>query len=220
MKKIIHFTKKYDSLESILKSSSFKIFYCKEDFSVRGILKSRAAHPMVCFSHFESDENIPIKSSYGSYGIEFSEEWAISKKIIPVIYIEENNQLSKALENLLIARRNEKLNKKLAMSIMLIKCYTKNLIGKNSNQNNEKYSFKNENEWRFVPTKKEIGGNFISLNRKNYIENKEKYNNLVSKYSLNFKLLEIRKIYVSNDEEKKNIHKNFKIKLEDIIVNK
>ena len=27
-------------------------------------------------------------------------------------------------------------------------------------------------------------------------------------------------IYVSNDEEKKNIHKNFKIKLEDIIVNK
>lgn len=218
MNKIIHFTEKFDSLISMLTNNSFKICYCLEDFSVNGSFKSRAAHPMVCFSFFKSNEK--TESSYGNYGIGFSENWAIQKKIFPVIYIEQNNQLSNALNNLLIARRSEKLNTKLSTSILLIKCYTKNLIGKNKNQGVDNFNFKNENEWRFVPTKNEIGNNLISINRKPYENKKTHYNKLISNYFLKFKKTEVQVVYVENDEEKFIIHKKFKIELNKISINK
>jgi hypothetical protein len=219
MNKIIHFTKKFDYLLSILESKSFKFFYCKEDFRVNNQLKSRAAHPMVCFCHFKNDSIAPYKNTYGNYGIEFTEDWAIKKKISPVIYLEQNSHLAKALNTLLKARRNKTLYGELSMSIIIIKSFTKNLIDSNSKLKIDNFNFMNENEWRYVPTKKEIKGNLISINRKNYLNKKDSYNDLISQFSLCFKEIEIQKIYVENQEEKNIIYEKFKIDLNRIIIN-
>jgi Putative abortive phage resistance protein AbiGi, antitoxin len=219
MNKIIHFTREFDYISGILESKSLKFFYCKEDFRVNDQLKSRAAHPMVCFCHFNSNSKPPFNNSYGNYGIEFSEKWAIKKKVSPVVYIEQKSQLSTALDTLLKARRDKKLYGDLSLSIILIKCYTKNLIGYNSKLKVKNFNFKDENEWRYVPLKKEIEGNFISINRKDYVNKKDYHNDLISKYSLKFNDIDIQKIYVENDNEKFIIHQKFNIALSKIEIN-
>lgn len=219
MNRVIHFTKKFESILRIVDSKSLKFFYCKEDFRVKGQLKSRAAHPMVCFCHFNNTSKPPFNNSYGNYGIEFSEKWAIKKKVSPVVYIEQKSQLSTALNTLLKARRDKKLYGDLSLSIILIKCYTKNLIGYNSKLKVKNFNFKDENEWRYVPLKKEIEGNFISINRKDYVNKIDYYNDLISKYSLKFKEIDIQKIYVENQEEKNIIYEKFNIDLNRIIIN-
>ena len=81
------------------------------------------------------------------------------------------------------------------------------------------FNFKDENEWRYVPLKKEIEGNFISINRKDYVNKIDYYNDLISKYSLKFNDIDIQKIYVENDNEKFIIHQKFNIALSKIEIN-
>jgi len=67
---IIHFTKKFEFLNSILHSKSFRLKYCCEYIGdEKGKIVSNAAHPMVSFSEFNDNDlkNKPI--TYGRYGI-------------------------------------------------------------------------------------------------------------------------------------------------------
>lgn len=88
---IIHFTRKFETLHSILSSCSFRLSYCAEYFGDKsGKVISRAAHPMVSFSDY-SDEELSMKHiTYGGYGIALNKKWAVENRLSPVNYVEKN----------------------------------------------------------------------------------------------------------------------------------
>ena len=203
-KLIIHATRKLEVLISILQSESLRLSYSKEDFCIGEKKISSAAHPMVCFCESSSRDLPTTKITYGRYGIAFSTDWALTKRISPVLYVDGNSLAAKGLESLLRARQNKessKLPKHLRLPIMEIKCFTKNVRGYNSYLKQNDFDFKSENEWRYVPRKSDIDGNLISQNKSTYLKNPNRYNKKVEPYPLRFKMLDIKSVYVSNSSE-------------------
>ncbi|SKA94219.1 Putative abortive phage resistance protein AbiGi, antitoxin [Thiothrix eikelboomii] len=209
---LIHFTKELSNIISILESSSFMLGYCSEYFGEKNQIVSSAAHPMVCFSEFTDSELSSKTITYGKYAIAMKKTWAITNELSPVLYIERNSQAAVGLASLLKARQKhgkDAIPKNLRLPIMQIKCFTKHETGYNSYFDHDNFCFKDENEWRYIPTKEKIGGGYISLNRKTFINNKEKYNNRLKPYPLRFEYSDIEFIYVKTDEEIKMIIEKF-----------
>jgi hypothetical protein len=211
---IIHATKTIEALRSILDSSSLKLAYSEEDFCIGTKKISSAAHPMVCFCRYDFKELDTKTIPYGEYGVAFSIDWALKKRISPVLYMDGNSLAAKGLATLLRARQN-KLNEKLPdylyLPIMEIKCFTKNVRGYNSHLKKKDFDFVNENEWRYVPRKSDIGGKLISQNQSTYKKNKEKYNKKLLSYPLKFNKQDIELIFVAKETEAQKISSEFSI---------
>ncbi|MBD2801632.1 hypothetical protein ID854_14550 [Xenorhabdus sp. M] len=209
---IIHFTDKFNNLKSIISSKSFLLNYCGEYFGdKKGNVVSRAAHPMVSFSDY-SDNDLPSKTiTYGSYGIALHKDWAKFNGLSPVNYIEKNSPAALGLIALLRSRQVGTLPKHLRLPVIQLKCFTKHVYGYNSYFNDKDFDFKSENEWRFVPTKKQIGGNRISVNLSIYSKKKTKYNEKIKLYSLKFSLGDIKYIYVKNELERQQLISDFSL---------
>ena len=208
---IVHNTKFFENLKSIIKSKSLKISFCCEDFYFNKSAISKAAHPMICFSEYNPLTINNEIITYGKYGIGFSKSWARERKISPVLYVSENSTAAKGMKELLVARRikllDKKLDPKLRLAIMEIKCFIKNERGYNSKTNNPEFDFKSENEWRFVPQKKEIKNYLISQNQSTYLSDKKKHNQKLEKFPLKFELTDLKVVYVSNVKERNEIIK-------------
>jgi len=203
-KLIIHFTSKFDSIKSIVESQTLRLSYSEEDFFMGNLRVSSAAHPMVCFSEYDSHELTRKKITYGQYGIGFTDLWALKNRISPVIYINQNSMAAMGLGRLLRARRNkvsQKMPKELRMPIIQLKCFTKNERGYNSYLKKHDFNFKDENEWRFVPEKADIGDGLISQDKSRYKMRKDYYNERLIPYPLKFKLSDVEVVYVSNAKE-------------------
>lgn len=211
---IIHFTKSIDIIESILSSKSFKLTYCTEYFGDYKKIISNAAHPMVSFSEYTEDELPQNQITYGNYGIALSKEWAKKNNLNPVLYIEKNTMVAQGLKALLQARQNGEpdLPDELRLPIMQIKCFTKHVTGYNSYLNQDGFCFKNEKEWRYVPTKKDINNNNISIDRSKFLANKQYYNDKLNNFCLKFEINDIEKIFVKNESEVNKITCGFQIK--------
>jgi hypothetical protein len=196
---IIHVTGSIKALKSILESSCLRLSYSKEDFCIGDRKVSRAAHPMVCFCQYNINELDSKTITYGKYGVAFSMEWALKKGISPVLYIDGKSLAAKGLATLLRARRNkdEKLPRNVRLSIIEIKCFTKNVRGYNSKLKKNNFIFKDENEWRYVPMKSRIGGNLISQSLSKFKENPTFYNNKLLPYPLKFKASDVKAIFVA-----------------------
>ena len=108
---IIHFTSSFDTIKNIISSSSLRLSYCKEDFRMRNLKVSSAAHPMVCFSKYDIHNIDDEIITYGKYGIGLSPDWASKKKVNPVLYIDQNSRAALGLGKLLRARRNKENSK-------------------------------------------------------------------------------------------------------------
>jgi hypothetical protein len=118
------------------------------------------------------------------------------------------------------ARRNkdEHLSDELRLSIMEIKCFTKNVRGYNSKLKIDNFYFKEESEWRYVPSKSRIGGNLISQKISTYKKDPERHNKRLESYSLKFKSLDIKAIFVAKKSEIAQISNMFPIDLNKIQV--
>jgi hypothetical protein len=170
---------------------------------------------MVCFSEYSLDELKEKNITYGKYGIALTKKWATKNKLNPVLYVESTSQAAKGLGVLLKARQNKlnsvKLPSKLRLPIMQLKCFTKNVSGYNSFLEKNDFDFKSENEWRYVPYKKDIGGNLISQHMNKYLEDPAKYNKKLEKYPLRFNAEDIKMIFVSSKVEIVSVSKALKI---------
>jgi hypothetical protein len=200
---LIHATNSIEKLLAILHSSSLRLSYSKEDFCIGSKKISSAAHPMVCFCEYDKYRLHSEVITYGRYGIAFSTDWGLKKRISPVLYVDDNSLAAKGIAALLKARQNKetKIPSYLRLPIMEIKCFTKNVRGYNSFFGKNNFNFKSENEWRYVPRKNDIANSLISQNQSTYINNQDKYNKKLLPYSLKFKRADINTIYVSNASE-------------------
>lgn len=217
---IIHFTSSFKKLSNIILSNSLILSYCKEEFTIENDLTvSKAVHPMVSFSE-QNINNLKEKTiTYGKYGLSFNNNWIVKNKIQPVIYIDKNSSVAKSLGTLLSYRRRKtKKNNHslLRLPIITIKCFTKNAVGFNSHFEIPNFDFKSENEWRYVPTKPQIGGGYISETISTYESKKHIYNSKIEKHPLYFNPDDIKLIFVNSEEDKKNLIEQFKIETEKI----
>lgn len=215
---IIHFTKEFEILNSILSTKSFRLKYCCEYIGdEKGKVISNAAHPMVSFSEYQDSELETKTITYGRYAIALTKDWAKARKMSPVLYVEKSSPAAKGLVKLLKARRElDSFPKELRLPIMQMKCFTKHETGYNSWNEVENFCFKDENEWRFVPSKSQIGGRPISENYSTYQENRDRYNNLLEPYPLTFSLQDIVFIYTNDLSEKEQLISKFDLKEEQI----
>lgn len=204
MTHIIHFTNSYDNLNSILQSKSLHLHYCKEDFCLGDKKVSRAAHPIISFSEYNVSTIDKKTITYGKFGIAFSKQWIEKHRIHPVLYVEKNSLIAQSLADLLIARRKkalDQLSSNVRLSIMNIKCFTKNSRGYNSYLKIDDFDFKREKEWRYVPTKKQIEGKLISQSRKKYLAKQDYYNKQLEKYPLTFSITDIEYLFVNTQKQ-------------------
>ena len=153
---IIHFTKTKESLEGIL-TNNFKVHYCKEAIVLAN--QPLTFHvPMVSFCDIPLSEIKNHIDKYGEYGIGMTKQWAERRGLNPVLYVENNSDLSKSYRTAYFDYfgREKKvidLNKheKCVMDIVrYIKNYQNDLI--RSDGVIKDYRFSDEREWRYVPS--------------------------------------------------------------------
>jgi len=91
---LFHFTSK-NRLKGILKDN-FKLKYCLEKIN-HSEKPIKIAIPMVSFCDIKISEIIEHAKKYGYYGIGLSKEWAITKGLNPVIYLNSSSEFSNNL---------------------------------------------------------------------------------------------------------------------------
>ncbi|TLS72052.1 hypothetical protein FE246_06400 [Aliarcobacter thereius] len=206
-----HFTKELNTLISILKDSSFRLSYCSEEFRDENEkIISDAAHPMVCFSEYNEEEIASKNITYGSYCISMKKKWAISNKLNPVLYIDKNSHIAIGLKALLLRRKKTQKGSSFPrLAVMQIKCFTKHVRGYNSYLKKFDFDFKYENEWRYVPEKKDIRNNYISLDNSKYKQAKIKYNKKLESFPLKFNENDIEFVFVEKENEIRILEQSF-----------
>ena len=204
---IIHYTKKISSLRSILKEG-FKIKYCAEDLQLSPT-NARSAHPMISFCDIPLSNSQQHFGTYGYYGIGLSKSWAIRNGINPVIYVDKNSRLARAISELLIDQRSKdlKFTKEQNKNIVAIKGFAKNYEGPLSRgtTHNLHYRFYDEREWRLVPTNEQIDGKSFAIGLKRYNDNKDRYNDPLKSLRFTFDVADISYIIVKKTKDIPNI---------------
>ena len=203
---LFHFTKSLDTLQAIL-CSSFHPRYSREDISWLG-LKDVAyfAVPMVCFCDIPLSRVSDHVASYGSYGIGLSKEWAVRSGLNPLLYLSSASSLATgflpAFVASITADDKMKATSLTTRHLELLLAHTKPLrgtmvVGKTSVPKD----FYLENEWRYVPHRKDISmlftDDFLRDNAKRDARNSE----LKDEHPLRFEPGDIRYIFVKDDAD-------------------
>lgn len=201
---IIHYTDSFEKLTSIIKDG-FKIKYCTETLLTKTNNSSTSAHPMISFCDIPLSDSHRHFGLYGFYGIGLSKNWAKQMGINPVLYIEEQSNIGESIKNAFNAFKTiEGANAEdVKEMIIQTKCFTKNYCGplKRGDINTKDYKFYDEREWRFVPTRKDIGNKSRSIGLAKFKADKEKYNNDLSSFLFKFSIQDISYIIVKKTEE-------------------
>lgn len=162
---IFHFTGSIDNLESILRNDFYPQF-CFEDFfgTITSIPNIEKAIPMVCFCDIPLSQVRKHIKTYGEYAIGLSKEWAIRKRINPVLYTYPNsdfaNKIDSALFTLIEHERNielseMKISEQFISAIQYIKPY-EGRLWRSGQWTEVKIRFYDEREWRYIPQFKGI----------------------------------------------------------------
>lgn len=151
-------------LEWIIDPLRFKMIsprFCVEDIGylkIRGM--NKIAIPMRCFCDINFHRLGEHLNWYGYYGLAFSKEWGMRKKIQPINYINPESELCKDFTSAFTAAlkdKNEnqsetqlKLQNYLLHQAMYCKPYSGNFTNRRTGKKSIK-CFTDECEWRFVP---------------------------------------------------------------------
>lgn len=160
---LFHFTKKYDSIKSIM-IDKFKPFFCVEDISYMSKEDENQiiAFPMVCFCDLPIERIAIHRGTYGNYGIGLTKEWGMKNSLNLVNYSYNNSCISAAYRILVKYYKercqdlNDDLNNQFRTACNILLMTSKPYVGKMFNKADKKWSdesvrFYNEREWRYLP---------------------------------------------------------------------
>lgn len=175
---LFHFTKSRSSLENIL-IEKFKVSYCKETFKLANIPSGNLYFPMISFCDLPIGLTKDHIDKYGNFAIGMTKEWGIKNKLNPVLYLENNSNITSDINNQLdnlntildaltkLAEDGKQLTIKKNVNVKnifesikknsnshknllrFVKNYQGDLI--RGNKTYKDYKFYDEREWRFVP---------------------------------------------------------------------
>lgn len=155
------FTSHVDYLITTIRNSMISPRYCAEDLGylkINGIKKM--AFPMNCFCDINMHKLEDHLSWYGYYGLAFSKEWGMSKKIQPIQYVNPDSELRKDFASAFSAAlkadpaKQTTAQRKMKSFLLHQLMYYKPYSGIFENRNTKKRCrkcFTDECEWRFVP---------------------------------------------------------------------
>lgn len=199
---LIHLTNSMESLRGIL-NGYFKVKYCVEKIHTKSG-SINGAYPMVCFSDIPISQINNHVDSYGEYGIGMKKDWAISKGLNPVFYVEKNSDLASYVRKVLpkyLSKEPTKFDeqeKELFEMVRYMKNYQNDLIrGERIIKN---YRFYNEREWRFVPSF-EIAQQYVNIKNYNTDEKKEIANSSIKDLKLEFEPNDIKYLIVPTEND-------------------
>ena len=200
---IVHFTPDRESLFGILKDR-FRIFYCTERYIfANGFVEMKV--PIVSFCDIPMSELKDHIGKYGSYGIGLNKEWAVSKGLNPVMYIEANSKVAASLE--VILRRLteidiEKPMDEVEFATLDMYRYVKNYQGRlvrSTGEVTENYRFSDEREWRFAPLREHCQDMFLTINE--YNEFQACYDEELGELRLDFEPSDVKYIIIKDESE-------------------
>lgn len=211
---IIHFTNKKEALLGILEDN-FRISFCKEG-TYLGDKRWTFYVPMVSFCDIPMSEIKDHIGKYGSYGIGLTKEWALEKRLNPVLYVSRGSFMS---ENYRVAtkhflsnisnNRNIKATNEAdengGMALLDIFRYMKNYEGKLERKSEEidNYRFSDEREWRYVPEFSKYKD--MMVQKKEFDGNTDHYSSVYKDHRLEFEPDDIKYIIINDDSEIKEI---------------
>ena len=162
----------YNAIYSILTSGYFRPSYCLEEFSVFPDNHIKMAHAVVCFADLLSDEIQKHMNTFHSDSyIRMTKEWAIKKRLAPVIYYPNNSYISVLLKSIIefaMERSGGTTNKTVkftnATNLLMgfLKQYKGKYWDKKKNTFSEEVLFYTEREWRYLPLPKNKEAYYIS----------------------------------------------------------
>ncbi len=209
---LFHFTKKLDSIISIL-TNEFYVSYSLEDWEPFVGEEFHVYIPMVSFCDIPLSQIHNHANTYGDYAIGLSKEWGIKQGINPVVYMTNSATLSKPFERVfteiekaIIAvghamdkndNRKERaaivtLNRRMKNALLLQ--YVKPYIGKHPNKN-KIVKYYDEREWRFIPT------DIVEFIMGSLMEMKDKYQEKAKNIKISFEPEDIKYIIVKNEKQ-------------------
>lgn len=166
---LFHFTNK-ENLLGILKHE-FHPRFSLEQYQFGDSETFKVGIPMVCFCDIPLSLVRKHMTKYGNYGIGMSKQWAESKKLNPVLYLNKDSETARILDNALnaISRdvtevRNQgvEIHSLTEQRNMLFQLFTfsKPFAASVGNDTNKFYD---EREWRYVPNISSYNGSQIML---------------------------------------------------------
>lgn len=155
------FTTDLDFLLPCIEKAMLSPRYCIEDIKYLKLTNlKKIAYPMKCFCDINLHRIAEHLAWYGYYGLAFSKEWGMKKKIQPIQYINPDSDLRKdfssAFKTALKADVATESNTQRLLKDYLLHemMYYKPYSGIIKNRNTEKRSrkcFTDECEWRYIP---------------------------------------------------------------------
>lgn len=155
------FTSHVDYLITTIRNGMISPRYCAEDLGylkISGIKKM--AFPMNCFCDINMHKLEDHLSWYGYYGLAFSKEWGMSKKIQPIQYMNPDSELRKDFASAFSAAlkvdpaKQTAAQRKMKSFLLHQLMYYKPYSGMFENRNTKKRCrkcFTDECEWRYIP---------------------------------------------------------------------
>ncbi|HHA2422302.1 abortive infection system antitoxin AbiGi family protein [Stenotrophomonas maltophilia] len=180
--------------------------YCKEQIRLHG--RTIEIHvPMVSFCDIPFSQIKNHVSSYGSYGIGLSREWAVRNRLNPVLYMQSDSVIAESYRGLIkLLDQKEKagiLGKELRRRAKDIIRYTKNYEGPLERKGkvvDGSYRFSDEREWRYVPPLSD-DHRMMYTAREFKEAGRSVANESVSELRLQFLPEDIKYIIIMDDEE-------------------
>jgi len=209
---LFHFTSRLDYLKSIL-DKGLQPRICQEDISFLNGKEKFLSVPMVCFCDIPISRLNDHTDFYGSYGVGLTRNWAEKNEVHPISYTSNSGPLadtsrfllSKFLEmkasntGLMVLDNDlQKDLKDYQQKIKRLMAFSKPYRGKqkkHSTGREEKKTFFEENEWRFVPH------DYVFNDLSGKPERFESQNDLHSANPLKFEPEDIRYIFVKSETE-------------------
>lgn len=223
---LFHFTKKYDSIKSIL-NDKFKPFFCVEDFSYiyMGSKNQTLAFPMVCFCDIPLDRIAVHRSTYGDYGIGLTKDWGKLNNLNIVNYSFPESLKSSSSRILIdyylkkCIGLDDDLSRGVKNALNILLTTSKPYEGKKFNKQNrgwaEEIRFYNEREWRYIPlinklkwsvSLDEFSGNYEAF----FKAIEEEQPKIQEQHKLDFTIDDITHIFLKDESEKVKLLKDIR----------
>lgn len=207
---VIHYTNKLENLKGILNTEGFRLKYCLESLNINFERELTSAVPMVSFCDIPLSEVKNHIDSYGAYGIGLYKNWAKQNRLNPVLYLDNNSNISESISTLIsrlleLRKTEEGVDRIFLKEILKLLFYCKNYEGylKHGKIDTEYYRFYNEREWRYVPTESILleKGAIPLIWGDTFLKDKETHNENVKDILLSFGPKDISYIIVDEEED-------------------
>jgi hypothetical protein len=215
---LFHFTKK-EHLLSILENE-FYPRYSLEEFKINRV-QFKLGIPMVSFCDIPLGLIQEHIEDYGHYGIGMSKGWAKRKRLNPVLYLDENSELSWLINNVLKLKSEDikamrelgvKIDSETELYRELLKVlrYAKIIEGSFKRNGIDRIKkFYDEREWRYVPDNIIYNSPYLVIREDEYkAPLLQDENEKLKKAKLSFEPNDINYIIIEDESEREDILEN------------